>query len=180
MESHHFALALFLLCLTGTNAQNDIGCFRQGECLNSLSSNSGKVASAEACLRYCQSLDNCQHWVFYESTKVCTPFLSCSFFSEDTCTDCLAGDVGCDELSCFREGRCAGNILGTDNDVSSWDECNQLCLGDPLCNWFTYDSELLTCVRDSNCLTINECESCVSSQKFCRKYDYQKIYGALS
>ena len=171
-------LTIIALCiLSASNAQNNIGCFREGACVNSFELGRSLVATAEECLRDCNAVAACSEWTYFDTSKDCALFSSCNAFSDSACSDCVSGDKGCADLQCFMEGRCTGTTIGaTMTNVPTWRNCNALCEEDKSCNWFTYDIDPetgLTCTLYSNCLTIQSCTSCVSSQKFCGSIFYK-------
>jgi hypothetical protein len=52
--------------------------------------------------------------------------------------------------------------------VSSKEECLQLCKGDARCIWFTHFSSSKMCLLYTDCLTVDEtCDECVSGEFSC-------------
>ena len=164
-------LAITLVLVSGASAQNDIGCFRTGACTDSFIFASGRVATAEECLRYCDATTNCAEWTYTETTKNCALTTSCISF-DDTVSGSLSGDQGCTDLQCFSDGRCVGTNVASYTGVANWQACNALCLEEEDCNWFTYNTDSvngLTCDIYASCLSVQSCSTCISSQKYCGK-----------
>ena len=173
MKSAVFIATLGLL--SASNAQkNDIGCFRPGACINSFEVGRSLTATAQACLLECNTVAACAEWSYFEASSECVLFASCNTFSETICTDCLSGDKECDGLQCFIEGQqCQGTNLGTTTNVETWQDCNSLCLENDACTWFTYNLDSLnglSCSLYSNCLTLQDCPTCLTSQRFCGEF----------
>ena len=72
-------------------------------------------------------------------------------------------------LGCFRLGKCLNHHhIAEDLSLNEF-SCLELCNQNPLCNWFTFSRENLSCKQFKNCFISDSdiCPSCLSGQQFC-------------
>ena len=90
---------MLLVSLPALLAQdNEIGCFVEGECVDSLFLDFSETEDAQGCLEFCQNSLNCNHFTYYSDSNGCFSFLNCNALSESTCDDCLSGESSCPDL----------------------------------------------------------------------------------
>jgi len=83
----------------------DIGCFVNGECQESISIGVSEESTPESCLNTCKSTANCEFFTHYQDDNICLLLLDCVNLSDSDCTDCISGDVTCEELVCNEPGK---------------------------------------------------------------------------
>ena len=74
-----------------------IGCFTAGECLNSTSVGVSDESTPDQCLAACKDTDSCLFFTHYEESSLCLLLSNCAVLSATDCTDCLSGEVTCNE-----------------------------------------------------------------------------------
>ena len=169
-------LSLSVLAILSSHiyAQEDtrIGCYVDGECVNSVSVGFFTSNGTTSCYDFCQDTTGCNYFTNHPSIDLCFAFLDCVNFSNEECTDCTSGEAICPVLKCDLNSECIGTILGFEI-LNSVGQCAQLCLGTDNCGWWTFDSSDGVCALFQDCLTTTECTSCTSGQRKCYDGDYQ-------
>ncbi len=151
----------------------------------------GQVSSQDApeCLGKCQSTDQCQWFTFKPSLPTCFLYKNCSMLSEESCPNCISGEVTCDPNQCYIKGMCQvvpdvllqssgtnkanlpllKGVLDQDVIAGSVDECSKMCQSNSDdCKWITYDSSNNICFQFQNCPSLDEsCNTCNTSQIEC-------------
>ena len=92
------SLLLFLagLFLCSESSGDSIGCYQDGECVNSNTVGISRTDTSGECLAYCQETEACQYFTFYANDDVCLAQSDCEVFNADGCDDCISGDVRID------------------------------------------------------------------------------------
>ncbi|KAL8437594.1 hypothetical protein Efla_000457 [Eimeria flavescens] len=122
-------------------------CFHQRHRLTGSSTSLGKAPNANFCLAMCASNSACNGFTFLKSTGECLSFPSDSDLEEDadatsgSKTSC-APHLQATEYtgSCTIPEKTSGmRNVATLSNVSTYEECQTLCLSDPRCNFLTHN-----------------------------------------
>ncbi len=170
-SSTRLLLAALAASVSVSAQEDSIGCFVQGQCQESIFLDQDLADDAYQCLSFCQATEDCSYFTYFTDTTACVAFLDCNTFDQ-SCDNCVSGQVDCEALQCFVEGECQGSYLDTDL-VEDAEDCLEWCTETPDCQWFTYDSDDDHCVLTTNCVEIAECDSCVTGQVECDDDDDQ-------
>jgi hypothetical protein len=85
-------LLLVVLRYQGVSGQDEIGCFKQLECLSANLVGLSLEDQPDGCLEYCRSIPDCQYFTHYGDDDTCMAFSDCPETSSD-CTDCISGKL---------------------------------------------------------------------------------------
>ena len=149
--------AMFVPSLAQT--QKNIGCYVDGECLNSVSVGFYSSNGTTSCYDFCKDTPGCNYFTNYPTESLCFAFLDCVNFSPENCADCTSGEVSCPALECDVNSECVGTILGFEF-VASTQVCANTCLNTDNCDWWTFDSSDGLCALYQDCLSTVECTTC--------------------
>ena len=125
-----------------------------GECTGSTFIKVTKEADAAACLNFCKGQPGCQYFTFYENEGGCFSFLSCTNLSTEGCTDCISGDVECEDQQCDLQGLCDGALVKFDSTANK-DLCILECQSIPECLWWSYNNDNGFCIMSADCLYLD-------------------------
>jgi len=67
-----------------------------------------------------------------------------------------AAAAGADDDDCNRAGRCVGQIIATEDNILSAQQCLTRCKRAESCSWYNYDSVTRKCEHLSSCFRIND------------------------
>ena len=149
-------------------AGDAVGCFTDGECLDSVTVGfTGGVSSSQECHEFCQMTPNCNYFTHYKSDDLCFAFLNCNTFSGTGCNDCVSSEVNCPDLQCDVEGECVGTLINFSTAVEDILACGDQCSVVGQCGWWTFESGSGVCSLYKDCLQIKECGTCVSGEQKC-------------
>ncbi len=74
----------------------DIECFADGECTQSLFIGQWPAADAQECLEICRDEDECTFFTYYgQDDDICMGLANCVVLDDKTCTDCYSGNSTC-------------------------------------------------------------------------------------
>jgi len=100
-------------------------------------------------------------------TNLCIVYETCSDIVYDTVDTAftVSSYIGCMcQQPVFCQGRTVGNSVVEDEA-----SCDQECLENEACKWFTYFLDIKACILMEDCSTPPApCSSCLSSQKVCQ------------
>lgn len=97
-------IVLFMVTLIGPSWGANIGCFVDGECLDSISVGVSQRETPNQCLTDCKEAETCHQFTFFRDDSVCVLFNDCTQLSDANCEDCVSGDATCDSLVCNEPG----------------------------------------------------------------------------
>ena len=167
-----FNFLAFAAANTISQLETNIGCYVDGECLNSASIGFYASNGTSSCFDFCQTTAGCNYFTNYIGDSICFAFEDCVDFSNEGCSDCTSGESVCPSLECDQRNECVGSSLGVDV-LNSVESCAQFCLGTENCGWWTYDSSNGVCDLFQDCSATEECTTCTSGQRKCYDGDYQ-------
>jgi len=80
-----------------------------------------------------------------------------------------AAAAGADDDDCNRAGRCVGQIIATEDNILSAQQCLTRCKRAESCSWYNYDSVTRKCEHLSSCFRFVEIEATnyISGRKAC-------------
>lgn len=164
-STNFYVIALAVVHTSGQSEKN-IGCYIDGECMNSVSVGFYSSNGTSSCYDFCQTTNGCNYFTNYLSANLCFAFLDCVLFNGDNCDDCTSGESVCPGLLCAENNECIGTSLGFEilNSVGS---CSQFCLDSDNCAWWTFDSSNSVCNIYQDCLATRDCSTCTSGQRKC-------------
>lgn len=99
------SLIIILTYFVDSSLCSEIGCFVDGECLDSISIGLTQQNTPNECLESCQETKTCHQFTFYADTSMCILFTDCVTLSDANCADCVSGDVTCEALVCNEPGK---------------------------------------------------------------------------
>ncbi len=73
----------------------DIDCFVDGECTQSLFVGEWPVEDAQECLETCQDHPGCQYFTYYGQEDACLGLANCVELDDKDCIDCYSGNRTC-------------------------------------------------------------------------------------
>ena len=103
-------ILLVAALISPSNCAN-IGCFVDGECLDSIAVGVSQQETADQCLSDCKEAETCHQFTFYRDDSVCVLFNDCSQLSDLNCDDCISGDASCDSIYCNEPGTEVANLI---------------------------------------------------------------------
>ena len=103
MNKHLLIAFLILLAVINlTFANEDIGCFVEGECALWIDNHNlveivDEILSPENCLELCKETPSCLYFTHFQKIEQCYLYSSCEyFFYECANKDCISGEASCE------------------------------------------------------------------------------------
>ena len=168
-----FMLLGVLFVPSFTQAEKTIGCYVDGECMNSSSVGFNSSNGTTTCYDFCQDTPDCNYFTNYPSESLCFAFSDCIDFSTENCPDCTSVEADCPPLECDANNECVGTIIGFEIVIST-QACAQTCELTENCGWWTFDSSDSLCNLFEDCLSTTDCNTCTSGERKCLDGDYQE------
>ena len=96
--------------------------------------------------------------------NICEAYATCEDL-DDSETNILTSSVECDV--CNAPGLCLGHVVD-DSVVEGEEECEQLCINEQTCEWFSYLGDQQFCLLLDDCTALDtSCSNCHTSMKTC-------------
>ena len=95
-----FFILLFVTVVTANQ------CRINGECVDSDVVTEFYADNSKECLRACKNTTNYQWYTYVNSANFCFIFSNCNEIRNDTCFDCISGEVTCPDTDCDLTGIC--------------------------------------------------------------------------
>ncbi len=77
----------------------DIECFVDGECIESLFIGQWPALDAQECLEICQGHTGCQYFTHYGREDVCLGLANCVELDDQYCEECFSGNRTCSGIA---------------------------------------------------------------------------------
>jgi len=72
--------------------------------------------------------------------------------------------------TCWVEGKCIGDLIISEKDVPTKEDCLQLCKDEQACFWVTYHRALSVCMLLSQCNTLDDSDgnTYITAESLCK------------
>lgn len=126
--------------------------------------------SADHCLEFCNTYQECQWFSYKKESHLCSVFSDCPTLQHENQGICESGEDECQDSSpqCNVDGCCQGTSIQVTvtDDVA---HCLDLCSNDQNCQWFSYKQENHLCSLLMDCQSLqNENQGvCISGEDEC-------------
>ena len=112
----------------------------------------------------------CGWFTYFPEEGFCQLLSNCTRVEARSCPNCLGGSSDCKLIStqdCIK-GQCQGNLLKSEQ-ISTMQECQQLCKSTEGCKWVTFNSgPKPMCLLLRSCIMLDEsCTNCFSGGPRC-------------
>ena len=195
LSSICFLSLLSILQINKVWCQESIGCFVPVQCVGSTSVGITFNNDPRSCLQFCQAIPDCNFFTHYNSSETCLAYSNCPETNgECTEEDCISGmlmctysrinmtnkltnkhvffsfqgERNCDVQNCGIPGQCIDIVVGVEQ-VSDENQCIVACQQNPLCEFWTYNSDGGVCGLFEDCKSLDTigCPTCVSGERNC-------------
>ncbi len=90
LVQNNFIKKYFLLFLV-----DEIECFVDGECTQSLFVGQYSAVDAQECLDICKDHEGCQYFTYFGQDDTCVNFANCEVLDDKDCEECYSGNRTC-------------------------------------------------------------------------------------
>ena len=162
ISSLKILLFIPLLCLA-VHGLSSLDCGRIGNC-ESVLLDLSLAGSLDGCVINGRQVPGAKFVSWNSIANVCEAYATCEAI-DDSETNSLTSSVECD--ICDTSGLCLGHVVD-DSIVEGEKECEQLCINEQTCEWYSYLEDQQFCLLFDICYSLDtSCSNCHTSMKTC-------------
>ena len=155
-----------LLQLLHISASSSLECGLIGNC-ESVLLDLSITSSLDGCVISGQQVQGAKFVSWNSIANICEAYATCEEI-DDSEMNSLTSSVEC--YVCNAPGLCLGHVVD-DSIVDGEEECEQLCINEETCTWFSFLADQQFCLLLDDCSSLDTtCSNCHTSMKTCLDY----------